>query len=334
MKVAVIGIGYIGIHHLRNLNRLKREGVVDELYASDIDTTRKEDALRYEAVFYDNYLNLLDEARPDLVILAVPSTFHYKMGMKILEKGVNLLVEKPLCIASKECREMIRLAEKNGLMLTVGHIERFNPVIKQLLGFIKEGRLGEIISMASRRHGGPRKVDTGIVLDIGVHDIDIMRYISGREVMRVYCNTLKRLRDVKNEDYAVIVLEFEDSIIGTVEVGRLTSVKIRELNIIGTLNYVNLDYIKQEFTVVENYLGGGGWRDYMDFIKKSTPIKKMIKAGREEPLYIELKDVIMSLKEGREPIVTAYDGLRAVEISEAAIKSSKLGLPVEISYEK
>jgi len=334
VRVAVIGIGYIGFHHLRNLNRLKKEGLIEELYASDIDPARKKDALKYNATFYNNYLTLLKDVRPDLAILAVPSGYHYKIGMNIMKHGVNLLVEKPLCIFSRECREMIKFSEKEGLLLTVGHIERFNPVIRMLIKFIKAGKLGDIVSMASRRHGGPRKVDTGIILDIGVHDIDIMRYISGREIKRVYANTLKRLVDVRNEDYAVIMLEFEDEIMGTVEVGRLTPVKIRELNIIGTLNYIKLDYIKQEFTLVENYLTGGGWKDFMDFIRKSVPKRKTIKAKWEEPLYIELKEIITSLKEGREPPVTAYDGLRAVEISEAAIKSSRLGVPVECSYEK
>jgi UDP-N-acetylglucosamine 3-dehydrogenase len=330
MKVGIIGIGYIGIHHLRNLKRLMDEGYLDRIYASDVDPSRKAYADKYDAIFYSNYSEMIRDAKPDLIILSVPTRYHYKMGLEILRNNINLFLEKPMCTKSRECKELIEEAEKRNLFLTVGHIERFNPIVKKLIKFIDDGLLGNIISMAARRHGGPRKVDTGILLDIGVHDIDIMRHITGKRVRRVYSYTIKKLRDVANEDYAVVILEFDDGIVGTVEVGRLTSVKVRELNIIGTRNYISLDYINQEFTIVENYLEGGGWRDFMDFILKSAPIRKTIKADGEEPLYIELYETIKSLENGQPPPVSPYDGLRAVEISEKALKSSKLGVPLEV----
>jgi len=330
MKVGIIGIGYIGVHHLRNLKRLLDEGVVNKIFASDIDSSRRVYADKYNAIFYPSYKEMMRSVKPDLVILSVPTKYHYSMGLEVLRNNINLLLEKPMCMKSAECRELIEEAEKRNLFLTVGHIERFNPIVKKLIKFIDDGLLGNIISMAARRHGGPRKVDTGILLDIGVHDIDIMRYLTGRRVKRVYSYTIKKLRDVVNEDYAVVVLEFDGGILGTVEVGRLTSVKVRELDIIGTKNYVSLDYINQEFTVVENYLEGGGWRDFMDFILKSSLVRKTIKADGEEPLYIELYETIKSLDKGLPPPVSPYDGLRVVEISEKALKSSKLGVPLEV----
>ena len=329
MKVGVVGVGYIGVHHLRNLNRLMREGYVSYLYACDIDSSKRKLAERYDAEFYRDY-RLMISKDLDAVILATPSKTHYTLGMELINSGVNILIEKPMCIKPDECLELIDAAKKQNILLMPGHVERYNPAIRSLYNDIREGIVGDIISMSSRRHGGPRKVDTGIILDIGIHDIDIMRYLAGKEVKKVYSYTINKLRDVDSEDYAVILMEFENGILGTVEAGRLTSVKVRELNIIGTKNYVSLDYMRQEYTVIENYLVGGGWKDYLDFIKKYTPVKKLIKVEGEEPLYLEIKDFLEAIEKASKPPIDPYDGLFAVKIAYAALESSKMGRPMNI----
>ncbi|RLG61846.1 hypothetical protein DRN84_02940 [Candidatus Geothermarchaeota archaeon] len=329
MKGGLIGVGYIGVHHLRNLSRLMDEGYIDKLYASDVDESKKVYADKYNAVFFKDYAKMLEHDL-DFIILAVPTKLHYNIGYEVLKNNINLLIEKPMCMKPAECLDLIKLAEDNKLILTVGHVERFNPVIQKLIDDIHKGVIGDIISMSARRHGGPRKVDTGILLDIGIHDVDIMNYICKRDIAKVYAYTLKKLSDVVNEDYGVILMEFQGDVVGTVEVGRLTSVKVRELHIIGTKNCVSLDYIKKEYSIIENYITGGGWRDYMDFIKKYTPVKKVIKVEGEEPLYIELKTFIKCIEGNEPPPVDPYDAYKAVKIIDAALESSRVGRPISL----
>jgi len=331
MKAGVIGIGYIGIHHLRNLYRLHEEGYIDKLYAVDIDISKKIYADRYEAVFYNDYKELINDIDIDFIVLAVPTEYHYKIGLEIIKKGINILIEKPITIDPSEGYRLIKEAKKENVLLTVGHIERFNPIVKILMNYINDGVLGEIISMSSRRLGGPRKTDIGIIIDLGIHDIDIMRYISEKDVKRVYSYTLNKLPGVSTEDYASIILEFEDGVIGNVEVSRLTPVKIRELNLVGTRNFISLDYIGQRFTIIENFLKyGSGWRDFKEFVSKYSPRKKFVEADGEEPLYIELKETIMAIEKKMPPPVPPEDALRSLEIAYAALKSSLKGYPVEI----
>jgi len=331
MKAGVVGIGYIGVHHLRNLHRLYKEGYIDKLYAVDIDIDKKIYADMYKADFYSDYKKLINSVDLDFIILSVPTKYHYKLGIDIIRKGINMLIEKPITLNPSRGYELIREAKENNILLTVGHIERFNPIIKVLMNYINEGVLGDIISMSSRRLGGPRKTDIGITIDLGIHDIDIMRFISGKDVKRVYSYNLNKLPGVSTEDYASIILEFEDGIIGNVEVSRLTPVKIRELNLVGTKNFVSLDYIRQRFNIIENFLKyGGGWKDFKEFISKYSPRKKVVKADGEEPLYIELKETIEAIEKKMPPPVPPEDAVRSLEIAYAALKSSSEGYPVEV----
>jgi len=186
----------------------------------------------------------------------------------------------------------------------VGFIERFNPGVQRVKSLIKDDVLGEVILASARRVGRyPKRIgDVGVVKDTAIHDFDIMRFIFEREPCSVYA----RMGNSRNEfeDYAQVVLSFDGFQTGFVEANWLTPRKIRNLTVTGKEAIATLNYLTQEIMIED--------------------VDKMVKPThkREEPLMIELEEFTQSIIEDRDPLVTGEDGLRALEISEAAIKSA------------
>lgn len=323
MKIGVIGLGYIGTHHLRNFNRLLEENLVDELSASDIDLSKKRIAEKYGAKFYRDYMTMLEEEDLDAVSIAVPTIFHEEVALKAIENKVHILVEKPFTYSLESAMKIMDRARENKVEIMVGYIERFNPVVSRLKEMIDDRELGDLISLSARRLGGPRLIDCGVILDLAVHDIDVMLYITGKKVERIHTFSLKRLPEVRNEDYATISMLFEDGMVGRIEVSRITPVKTRELDVAATKCYVKLNYIDQEIRIVESFLKEkkARWRDFKEFVSKFSPKVRFLNVVKEEPLYLELKAFINSLEDNSKPPVTAEDAIETLRIAFAAVKS-------------
>ena len=325
MRVGLIGIGYIGIHHLRNLHRLMKEDLIDELYVSDIDFSKKRLAEKYNAKFYQFYEEMLEKEDLDAVSIAVPTIYHKDVSLKAIQNGVHILIEKPFTYTLDSALKIIDAAKRENVKIMVGYVERFNPAISKLKELVDNRELGDLISLSARRLGGPRIIDCGVVLDLGVHDIDIMLYITGKNAVKVHTFALKRLPEVANEDYAMISMLFEDNIMGHVEISRITPVKTRELDITGTKSFVKVNYIDQEIRLIESFLKekGAKWSDFKEFVSKFTPKETALKIVKEEPLYLELKTFINSVDSGKDPPVSAEDALKTLRIATAAIESYK-----------
>lgn len=323
MRVGVIGIGYIGIHHLRNLHRLMKENLIDKLYASDIDLSKKRLAEKYDAKFYQSYEEMLEKEDLDAISIAVPTIYHEEVSLKAMQNGVHVLIEKPFTYSIDSALKIIDVAKRKNVKVMVGYVERFNPAVSKLKEMVNNKELGDLISLSAQRLGGPRIIDCGVILDLGVHDIDIMLHITGKNVVKVHTFALKRLPEVTNEDYAMVSMLFEDDIMGHIEVSRITPVKTRELNITATKSFVRVNYIDQEIRVVESFLREkrGAWTDFKEFVSKFTPKEKVLKIVKEEPLYLELKAFISSIESGRPPPVSAEDALKTLRVAVAAIKS-------------
>lgn len=324
MKVGLIGIGYIGIHHLRNLHRLMEENLIDELYASDIDFSKKRLAERYNAKFYQFYEEMLEKEDLDAVSIAVPTVYHEEVSLKAIQNGVHiLLVEKPFTYNLSSALKIVDVAKRENVKIMVGYVERFNPAVAKLKELVDNRELGDLISLSAQRLGGPRIIDCGVILDLGVHDIDIMLYITGKNVVKVHTFALKRLPEVTNEDYAMISMLFENDVMGRVEVSRITPVKTRELNITGTKSFVKVNYIEQEIRLVESFLKRkrAKWRDFKEFVSKFTPKETVLDVVKEEPLYLELKSFINTVDSGKDPPVSAEDALKTLKVATAAVES-------------
>ena len=321
MRVGVIGTGVMGKNHARVYSEI---GDVELVGVSDLDEkTGKEVAERHGCEYYKNYEDLLSVEGLEAVSLCVPTSLHYDVGKNVIESGKHLLIEKPLADSVKNAEKLVKLARKAGVKLAVGHIERFNPAVQELKKIIGDGKLGKITSILARRVGifPPRIKDANVIIDIAVHDIDVFRYLLGKEPESIHASGGKALIDDR-EDYADILLEYNGTN-GFIEVNWITPVKIRVLNVTGTKGYAQLNYITQELILHESVYEKT-YDQFGDFVLNfGEPNKVPIKVEKEEPLKLELSDFIGAVKKGTKPHVTGEDGLEVLKIAERIMKSMR-----------
>lgn len=208
----------------------------------------------------------------------------------------------------------------------VGHIERFNPAILKLKELIKNSHLGEIISLSTTRVGPylPRIRDAGVIVDNAIHDIDVMRFLTEKNVNRVFARIGSK--KTRFDDYASILMEFEDNVLGTIEVNRLTPTKIRNLSVTCTDGFAMVDYISQDISIYGGILDTN-YSDYEELVFKfGNPEIGKPKVERQEPLKLELQHFIDCAKYEKQPLVDAYEGYENLKIAIRALDSAKQSL--------
>lgn len=325
LRIGVIGLGSMGKNHARvcsELNMIRLAGV------SDIDTALvKTIADRFQTKSFPNHKDMITEI--DAAIIATPTGTHYKIAMDMLGQGKHVLVEKPICESVQKAEELVKKAKKEGLILAVGHIERYNPVVRFAKDSMNSKKLGELISLASKRVSSfPGRIrDVGVVFDFGIHDIDVMRYLAG-EVTSVYARAGNFNKNITHEDHANIVINFESGVCGVIEVNWLTPVKIRKLFLTCSEYFVEVDYIDQSVT-----MSSSSFRTIDEMNLFNVPIQyniNTISLEKKEPLRNEIMDFVQAVDHMTKPLVTGEDGLQALKIAEAATKSYKTGKEVRI----
>jgi UDP-N-acetylglucosamine 3-dehydrogenase len=312
INVAVIGIGNMGRHHVRTYSEIENANLVA---ISDVNEEKgKAMASKFGCNFYSDYKEMIKKEKIDLISLVVPTKFHEEVSLEILEKNINLLIEKPIADSIAGAERIIAKAKEKGVKLAVGHIERFNPAVQKLKEIIDEGRIGEITSIIARRVGlfPPQIKDANVVIDLAVHDIDIINFLMGNLPDGIEANAGKALIS-QREDYAEIFLKYGQRS-GFVQVNWITPIKIRNLSVTGTKGYAEMDYISQDLLVYEsNYKKDV--ETFGDIVKFSKPNKVEIGVDKGEPLKIELLNVIEAVEKGKEPLITGEIGLQALKIA-------------------
>ena len=297
IKCAVIGAGKMGKNHLRVYSEISEVNLVA---IADINQTAgKELAADYKTKYYSDYEEMIDKEKPDAVSICVPTAFHHVVGKKCIAKGVNILLEKPIAIDLKEAKELIELAKLKKITFMVGHIERYNPAVTKLKSIIKSGKLGKITSIIARRVGGfPFQIrDANIMVDLAIHDIDIVNYLLDETPQEIYVNK-KRVFLKKREDSVEFFFKYKTAS-AYIQANWFTPVKIRKLNITGTKGYVELDYINQDIEFFKsNYdIFKDPADKFSDYILRfSQPDKINIPVKKKEPLKEELIFFINSIK--------------------------------------
>lgn len=315
LKVGVIGAGSMGRHHVRVYSELENCELVG---VSDPNPEKQELAQQYGAQFFSDHRALLDQ-RPDLVTIAAPTSHHYALACEALDAGCHLLVEKPITDNLETAADLIARAKAAGKTIAVGHIERFNPAVSELKQMIDSGELGEVLTVNALRvgpyHG--RILDTGIVLDLGTHDVDLTSYLLDARADTVYATAIQRLHN--HEDHAVLHLEFPGSKVGVIETSWLAPYRARNVFIVGTKHFALCDLVNQLILVYEDNPEGGNLLAGL----RSVP--------RGEPLKRELESVVASIIEGTPPVSTAEDSAYALRVCLAALRSIELGQSVAVS---
>lgn len=311
MKVGVIGAGAMGTNHVRIYSKMRG---VELVGISDIDSSRVAAlAAEYGVLGVTDYHDLL-KLDVDAVSIAVPTVLHRPVALDAIAAGTHVLVEKPIADNVKDAQVMISHAKKQDLTLSVGHTERFNPAVikmKQLLG---DGELGSVVTISTRRVGpfDPRIKDVGVILDIGVHDIDVITYLLNVPAMEVYAIAGSNYRT--HEDYASMILRYDNDKAGVVEINSVSPYKLRSFEVIGTEGVARGDYMEQRIVIHES-----------EWIKEP-------KVEKREPLLHELESFIGACENGSAPAVTGEDGLLALRIAQAAITSYIKRRPVKVPH--
>jgi len=313
LKMAVIGAGFWGKNHVRVLSELPD---VELVAVCDIDQQKTAlVAEKYGLKAYSSSSILYEKEDVDAVTLCVWSTRLSEESLNALRAGKHVLVEKPMAKSLREAEKIIELADAKKLILTVGFIERFNPAVKRLKEMIMEGKIGSLVSATIKRvTKWPERIgDVGVVKDTAIHDIDITRFIFNEDPLSVYARA-GALKHTKFEDYAQIMLSFSNGKSAFIEANWLTPYKIRKLTVTGSEAIISLDYVTQEITI-----------ETLD--QTLTPRHDV-----EEPLKLELQHFVECVKNNKRPVVSGMDGVKALKIAEACLKSAKTGRLIKLKY--
>ncbi len=322
LRIGVIGIGYMGANHARVYANNDDARVVA---LSDVDIGRtKKLATRYGAAAYSSYKEMLQKEKLDAVSICVPTSLHKEVATAALQAGLPVLLEKPAAPSVKESEEIQRAAEKAGAVVLLGHIERFNPAVRASKELLRKEHLSDVFLIDTERVSprSTRIADVGVVTDLAVHDIDVMRFVLGREVEQVYART-KRVFTKGVEDYGEAMLFFEGGAIGHLRVNWLTPTKIRRFRVQGKFGMLDGDYITQDLLYYENRGAveeSGQFAEFLLGISESEMRKVLVK--KEEPLGAEIRHFINCVEGKAKPEVTVRDGMATLEVVEAIYRSA------------
>ena len=308
VKVAVIGVGGWGKNHARVLGELGALAAV-----CDADHARAKDiAIKNKAKPYSSVDDMLASEQLDGCLVCTPTKTHAAVAKKVMEKGINAFVEKPLAFSSQECEEMMQVAKKKNVILTAGYIERFNPAVSEAKKLIAEKKYGDPIMMEFHRENRmPLNIkDVGIIFDTSVHDIDTAMFLFDARPHVVFARAGKRLHE--HEDFATIMLGFGDQRVAVIASNWLTPKKVRTFSAVCTDGIITGDFLTQETRI-----DSAG-----EAIVPRRPF--------QEPLTLELKNFIESIEGKATPVVGASDATNVTRVAEAALLSSNTGSPIYV----
>jgi UDP-N-acetylglucosamine 3-dehydrogenase len=325
LKAGVVGVGSMGKNHTRVCSEM---GVLNGI-ADPVEAAARPLAEKFGVSYFADYSEML-KSDVDVVTVATPTNTHFKVAMDAIKAGKHVLVEKPICFNIQEAEKLVKAAEKEGLVLAVGQIERHNPVVKFARDAIGAGRFGDVVSIAARRVSTmPGRIrDVGVLMDLGIHDVDVIRHLVQSPVRSVYALGGKRQNDVF-EDHANILLDFESGVLGFVEVNWLTPMKVRRISLTCLKSYVELDYMTQSASVSSSQVQGA--IDSTDLF--SLPIEfdvRQVSLKKQEPLRNEHEDFLDAVARGREPLITGRDGTETLRVCQAALRSIKEGARIRL----
>lgn len=325
MRIGVIGIGAMGKNHVRVYSEIDD---VELVGVSDIDEKNgKAIARKFNCEYFPDYTNLLEKV--DAVTIAVPTSQHSEIGKAAIERGVHILMEKPLAKTIEQSKELVELSRKKGIVLAVGHIERHNPVVRHLKKLLEENTFGKIFNMTSRRVSNyPKRIrDVGVIMDLAVHDIDICRYLAGTDVDMVF-SVAGASGHTRFEDHATIMLKFKNDILGIVDTNWLTPMRVRGLSVTCERSFIQVDYMAQSLQISTSKLGE---LDETNLFKLPLEMETVsVGLKKEEPLKKEIEDFIGAIEQNRSPLVTGEDGIMIIRLAEAAMCSAREGKAITI----
>ncbi len=321
LRVGVIGVGRMGTFHLNCYSEIRDVEIVG---IADVNQKLgKATAERFGIEYFENYRDLVQQV--DIATVAVPTKLHYEVAKEALLNGTNLLVEKPISNNYEDAKELFDIAEKNDLVLHVGHVERFNGAVQELQKLVKEPLL-----IQSRRLGpyDPRVAEDGVVLDLMIHDIDIILNLVKSEVKQI--NVMGSIVFSKRDDIVVVQILFESGCLATVTASRATQNKIRNMAITSREEYIKMDFADQEINVHRLVTSQHELRDSSGTTKtkelkyKEEERRERIFVHRENPLKLELQHLVDCVFERTSRNVSVENELKSLKVALQILEKFKL----------
>ncbi|MBI2953251.1 MAG: Gfo/Idh/MocA family oxidoreductase [Chloroflexi bacterium] len=316
--MAVIGVGNIGYHHARNYSEIPDATLIA---VADLDAKRGQAAAeRFGCQFYERYEEMLEHERIEAVSIALPTGLHYRVALDVIGAGVATLVERPIASTVEEARTLVAVSREMNTVLAVGHIERFNPAVRELKRRIDAGELGDVTSVVAKRVGmlPPQVKDANVIVDLGVHDIDIINYLLGKLPTAVSATGGRALLSDRF-DHAELFLKY-DNIGCYIQVNWITPLKIRTLSVTGARGYAELNYITQKLDIYQTNLERH-FDDFGDFVLRfGNPQTIAVPLVQEEPLRLELQSFLQTVQGLDSAVVTGEEGVEALIVAEWAMR--------------
>lgn len=293
IRVGVIGLGRLGSIHTKTYVQIpgaKLIGVCDSQPGKAAEI-----ALLYpQCRPYTAYADLIHEA--DALSIATPTESHYQIAKEALAAGKHLLIEKPITPTLQQADELLALAESKGIILQVGHIERFNSALEAV---VRQGKSPRFIECDRLGPFSPRVANVGVVIDLMIHDIDIVLHLVGSPIVSIDSAGLNIL--TSHEDIANVRIRFENGAVANLTASRVTPEVLRKIRIFQEDAYLSLDYVKQELVV---YRKAG-----REILAENYPIQK------EEPIKKELSSFMDCIRTGQKPLVSGQEARNALAVA-------------------
>jgi UDP-N-acetylglucosamine 3-dehydrogenase len=306
IRLAVIGTGQMGANHARVASRTSG---IELAAVVDVDAEKRHAlATAFHTLEFATVSELLQGTKLDAAVVATPTKFHHAVVEELLAAGVHVLVEKPIALTVEEGEDLEQKAKSAKLVLQVGHVERFNPAVRELLRIVDHPIHLDIV------RSGPfsARVLDNVVVDLMIHDLDLARKIAGSEVSKMRSITQATRSD--SADLAVALLTFENGVTASVTASRIGQQKIRQISVTQPDSVVVADLIRQDVNIHRmqqvEFLSGEGAR-----YRQSGVVEIPFIENRGEPLMEELRSFAESITTGSEPAVSAKDGTVALGLA-------------------
>jgi UDP-N-acetylglucosamine 3-dehydrogenase len=332
VRVGLAGLGTMGRNHLRVI--ASRPGARLVAVADPLEDAVAAATAQTGATGFNEPLDMIRRAELDAVVIAAPTTAHLPLALAAIERGVAVLVEKPLASTVAEALEVAAASRASGVPVQVGHVERFNPAVRELGRLLHEERwLSTVFAIGTRRAGPfPARIrDVGVTVDLATHDVDICSWIAGERPIRVHAEIAQRIH-AEHEDLLFGLLHFPSGVVAQLDVDWLTPAKRRQLVVVGEEGMFELDYLTQRLTFTRatdttNPRLIGGYAPTFEGEVAELPVPT------GEPLAIEHDAFLRVIRDGGRPEVNAEDGLWAVAIARALLDSATHRRVVELDGE-
>jgi len=298
LRVGVIGVGHLGEYHVQ---KYKAIPVVDLVGVVDTNPDRlNKIEQRYNVRAYGRHQDILDKV--DAVSLSVPTEIHFDLARDILSKGIHILIEKPITYRLEDANSLLNLAQKNNLVLQVGLVERFNPAVVKM-----ESLLNRPIFIESHRMNlfTTRGIDVDVVLDLMIHDLDIILHVIPSEVKEIHAVGMSVITE--KTDVANARMIFENGTVANLTASRVSNKTLRKIRVFQPDAYLSVNFLKREISVIRLDIGVN---PSSDFPKINS---NKMKFPDSDPLADEIFSFVNAVINGSKPVVTGRDGLRALK---------------------